>query len=72
MAFLIYPLAVIVGFVVLFFGATFLLGQVAGTMPYETALPLLLSAGAAGAIAGVMVARWLLKRRAQRTAASGR
>jgi hypothetical protein len=64
MAYLIYPLAAVLGFVALFFGATLVLGQVAGAMPYEQALPVLLSVGAFGAAIGVLLGRRLLKRKA--------
>jgi len=63
MAYLIYSAAAIVGFIALFFGSTLVLGQVAGTMPYEQALPILLGAGVAGAVLGTLIARWLLRRR---------
>lgn len=57
MAYLIYLIAAIIGFVAAFFGATLVTGEIAGTMPYEDALPILLGAGAVGAVLGVLIAR---------------
>ena len=63
MAYLIYLIAAIIGFVAAFFGATLVTGEIAGTMPYEDALPILLGTGAIGALLGVLVARKLRRPR---------
>jgi hypothetical protein len=70
MAYLIYPVAAIVGFVALFFGATLVAGEIAGTMPYEDALPILLGAGVVGAVLGVLIARKVLRARVGSESAS--
>jgi hypothetical protein len=70
MAYLIYPVAAIVGFVALFFGATLVAGEIAGTMPYEDALPILLGAGVVGAAIGILFARKLLRPRVHSDSAS--
>lgn len=67
MAYLIYPIAAIVGFVALFFGATLVIGEVAGTMPYEDGLPILLVAGGVGALLGMLIARRILRSRTRVT-----